>query len=270
MTTNSDIPGIEDDTRPNAGRVYDFFLGGNHNFEVDRAVARKLLDVYPVLPRILRMLRWFLGFSIRRMLDEGFTQFIDFASGLPIQDHIHQIAPTGTRVIYSDKDEVTVAYAKKIVADNPDVIYLQCEANHPEKLLNSGIVEKMFDRNKKVAIGMSGISYFLPNEDLIHALDTLYNWARKGDKLFISELSEKDLGEEKKEGKPRLSQDLFAQMGSPFYYRTKEEFISMVPKWNLLPPGCQRCDEWLNLENFLSTDDDKEIFGPFYGAFFEK
>jgi hypothetical protein len=267
MTTNSNIPGIENDTRPNAGRVYDFFLGGNHNFDVDREVARKLLEVYPDVPRILKMLRWFLGFSIRRMLDEGFTQFIDFASGLPVQDHIHQIAPPGTKVIYSDKDDVTVAYANEIIKDNPDVVYLRCEVNHPETLLQSGIVEKMFDRSKKVAIGMSGISYFLPENDLVHALDTLYEWANEGDKLFISE---QDISEKKSDDEKWLSEELFAKMGSRFYSRTMKHFVSLVPKWKMLPPGCLRCDEWLKLENVFSIGDYDQVHGPFYGVFFEK
>ncbi len=93
MATDSSIPGIEDDTRPNAGRVYDYFLGGNHNFDVDREVAAKLLQGYPILPKKLKM------------PDEEFTQFIDFASGLPVQDHIRQIVTPGTKVIYSDKDD---------------------------------------------------------------------------------------------------------------------------------------------------------------------
>jgi hypothetical protein len=267
MTTNSNIPGIEDDTRPNAGRVYDFFLGGNHNFDVDREVAAKLLQVYPVLPKILKMLRWFLGQSIRKMLDEGFTQFIDFASGLPVQDHIHQIAPPGTKVIYSDKDEVTVAYANEIIKDNPDVVYLRCEANYPETILNSEIIDKMFDRNKKVAIGMSGIAYFLPDQDLVHALETLYDWARKGDKLFISE---HDIHKKNPDDPPLPAEVHFAKMGSPFYSRTMEHFLSLVPKWSMLPPGCRRFDEWLNLEGLLTSDDYDQIDGPFYGAYFEK
>jgi hypothetical protein len=93
VTIDSNIPGIEDDTRPNAGRVYDYFLGGNHNFDVDREVAAKLLQVYPILPKKLKM------------PDEGFTGFINFASGLPVQNHIHQIALSGTKVIYSEKDK---------------------------------------------------------------------------------------------------------------------------------------------------------------------
>ena len=183
---SSNISGIADDTRPNAGRIYDYLLGGNHNFEVDRETAQKLLEVYPALPKFIKLLRWFLGESVRRLVGEGFTQFLDFASGLPVKDHIHQIAPVGTKVIYSDKDPVTVVYAQESIGDNPNVRYLHCEAEHPEAILNSGVTEELFDRNKKVAIGLSGIVYFLPDEGLVHAVGTLYDWAKEGDRLFVS------------------------------------------------------------------------------------
>ena len=186
MSKFNNISGIADDTKPNAGRIYDYFLGGNHNFEIDREVAQKILALSPALPKFAKMLRWFLGETIHRMIDEGFGQFIDFASGLPVQDHIHQIAPAGTKVIYSDKDPVTVTYAQKIIGDNPNVRYLRCEAEHPETILNSGVIEEIFDPSKKVAIGMSGIIPFLSDEDMVHALETLYDWAKEGDRLFVS------------------------------------------------------------------------------------
>ena len=267
MYDDDSMSGFENDTRPNPGRIYDFFLGGNHNFEVDRDVAQKLLETYPILPKVLKMLRWFLGEAIRRMLKEGFGQFLDFASGLPLQDHIHQIAPPDTKVIYSDKDEVTVAYAKKIIGKDPNVRYLKCEAEHPETILASGIVEEMFDRTKRVAIGLSGVSYFLSDRDLIHTLDTLYDWARPGDKLF---LSEHDISKDASDDTPEPAEELFAQMGSPFYNRSQEHFLSLIPKWKIIAPGCLRLEEWLHLEKFLDKEDHRQLNGPFYGVFLEK
>lgn len=267
MSEDANLSGLEDDTKPNPGRIYDFFLGGNHNFEVDRETAGKLLQVYPVLPKMLKMLRWFLGGAVRRLLEEEFTQFIDFASGLPVQDHIHQIAPPGTKVVYSDKDEVTVAYAQKIIGDNPNVKYFRCDAQKPETILNSDTVKEMFDRNQKIAVGLSGISYFLSDRELTQTLDTLYSWAEPGDKLF---LSEHDVTKDPENPKPEPAEMLFEKMGSPFHNRSKEHFLSLVPKWKIIPPGCQLFDEWLNLGTLLNKEDYRQLNGPFYGVFFEK
>jgi hypothetical protein len=93
---------------------------------------------------------------VRRLVSEGYTRFIDFASGLPTVDHIHQVAPAGTKVIYSDVDPVTVAYGQELIKDNPNVRYIACPAQKPEELLNSPMVTQLFGKERKVAIGLRG------------------------------------------------------------------------------------------------------------------
>ncbi|MGH4006677.1 MAG: SAM-dependent methyltransferase [Pseudonocardiaceae bacterium] len=39
---------------PSAARVYDYYLGGSHNFAVDRRVARRAIELWPELPLIMR------------------------------------------------------------------------------------------------------------------------------------------------------------------------------------------------------------------------
>src|SRR5215204_2128104 len=36
--------------RPNAARMYDYFLGGSHNFAVDREVAVQAIQAWPDMP----------------------------------------------------------------------------------------------------------------------------------------------------------------------------------------------------------------------------
>ena len=49
MTRSKDS--IVDATTPSAGRIYDYLLGGHHNFEVDRQAAQMLLKMSPHLSR---------------------------------------------------------------------------------------------------------------------------------------------------------------------------------------------------------------------------
>ena len=46
---------IVDASIPSAGRIYDYMLGGYHNFEVDRQVAEQLQTRLPFLPKIMRL-----------------------------------------------------------------------------------------------------------------------------------------------------------------------------------------------------------------------
>ena len=42
---------------PNAARVYDYSLGGNHNFEADRQVAEYMFTLVPSTKKWVRLLR---------------------------------------------------------------------------------------------------------------------------------------------------------------------------------------------------------------------
>ena len=49
---------IVDASVPSAGRIYDYLLGGHHNFEVDRQAAEQILKLTPFIPKAMRLQRW--------------------------------------------------------------------------------------------------------------------------------------------------------------------------------------------------------------------
>ena len=53
------VPGI-DATGPSVARVYDFWLGGEDNFAVDREMGGRMAERNPSLPRLVRDNRRFL------------------------------------------------------------------------------------------------------------------------------------------------------------------------------------------------------------------
>lgn len=90
---------IADPSKPSAGRMYDYFLGGSHNFEVDRQAAQQITKLLPFTPKYMRLQRWPLqDIAVELSEKHGFDVIIDFASGLPTMDHIHQKVKPGTTV----------------------------------------------------------------------------------------------------------------------------------------------------------------------------
>ncbi|MDR2988251.1 MAG: SAM-dependent methyltransferase, partial [Nocardiopsaceae bacterium] len=71
--------------RPCVARVYDYLLGGPHNFAVDREFARKLLLAEPNAKSNVTENRAFLGRAVRYLLGAGIGQFVDLGSGIPTQ-----------------------------------------------------------------------------------------------------------------------------------------------------------------------------------------
>lgn len=263
---HSDLSGIADASKPNAGRIYDYLLGGDHNFQVDRLAAKQLESLAPFFPKIMRLLRWFLGEAVRRLSADGFTSFLDFASGLPTMDHIHLTAGPNTKVIYSDIDPVTVAYGQEIVKDLPNVRYLQCDAGSPETILSSASVDEIFGRERKVAIGLNAIAFFLPDDSLEHALSVLYDWAAPGSKLFISDA---DHGKETEIA--ATVHKLYESMGQPLIARSKAGLEKIIGNWKVTKPGFQQLEDWLDLPASVENEV-RSVFGisNFYGGILEK
>jgi len=264
MSSSDTISGIADASRPNAGRIYDYLLGGNHNFEIDRKAAQKILEIGPFWPQMFRLIRWFLGEATRRLCDEGFTRFLDFASGLPTVDHIHQVAPKGTKVIYSDIDPVTVAYAQQIIGDNPDIRYIQCNAAEPEKLLNSKAVEELFGKDRKLAFGFNGIDWFLPDDTLARSLKVIYDWADKGSKLFICDNDIPEMSEQ-----AQMMVKMYENL-QKLYIRSMDKVKELIGPWTLPEPGFKPLEEWIDLDKRVTEEMSQSFGGSLIGCILVK
>jgi len=255
MSLKEDLSGIADASKPNAGRMYDYFIGGTHNFEIDRQAAQEVLKHAPHMPNYLKLIRWFVGVATRRLGKEGFTKFLDFASGLPTLDHIHQVASEGTKVIYSDIDPVTVAYAQELIGNNPNLRFVHCDAGKPEELLNSGVVEELFGNDRKLAIGVNGVVYFMPDENVAHCLNVLYDWADEGSKLFLCDTDTNEITEE---GQKTI--DIYERSGQPMHLRTLERTLELIKPWKVDEPGVMFLEKWVEMEATVA-EKTNEIWG---------
>ena len=272
MSDNEEIRYVSDRTRPNAGRIYDYMLGGDYNFPVDQEVADKILENVPSIQNSAKIIRWFLGNAIDRVLTMGFTQFLDFASGLPTVDHIHIRIPEDVKkhikIVYSDIDPITVQIGREIIGTNPSIKFLECDCRKPEILLESDSVKNFFNTNQKIAIGLSGILYFLSDDEIKYTIKTLYDWAPRGSILYFC-----DLDSEAMKDKPEFQANLqyYKNINQPIFLRFKKDIKNLIQPWKIKEPGLQSLDKWLDLEQLnLSEDFIKETGMTMYGGFLEK
>lgn len=256
---------IIDSSQPNAGRVYDYFIGGNNHFKVDEEMGEKLREQVPFIPKLAKLTRWFLGEAIAKALEEGYTQFLDFASGLPIEDHIHSKAPKGTKVIYSDIDPITVKQAIKIIGENPIVKYLVCNATEPEKLLESGAVKDLFGDNHFAVIGFNGVCWFLTDEQISHTMTVLYEWADRGSLLF---LCDGDTSSISNQFKSLIT--IYKSMNQPLYLRSKQTLSELVKPWTIIDPGFLPLEKWTGVAEQVSKESIDFLGSGAIGGFLKK
>ncbi len=109
MTWPEWAPPEVDTGRANIARVYDYWLGGTHNFLADQDAARAIAAVAPTAPLIGKANRAFLSRAVRFLVSQGITQFLDVGSGIPTQGNVHEVAQDAnpaSRVVYVDSTSV--------------------------------------------------------------------------------------------------------------------------------------------------------------------
>lgn len=252
---------------PNASRIYNYTLGGSHYRPADQAAAEYMFSLVPSTPKWVRMLRDFLQQAARQLWDEGFTHFIDFASGLPTQDHIHHVLPDA-KIVYSDVDPYTIEQGQEMVGHLPNVLYLQHDVREARALLESPEVERFLGGERRVAFGLNGITVFLSPAEIHRLFHDLYDWAAPGSKLYITYETK-----EPERMTPQMEQflDMFKQAGAPFWLYSLEESLELSTPWRLPAQGLVTLQEFLGLPPGYVTEEDHEGVGlEFYAAILEK
>ena len=267
MAERDTIPSISDASMPNSGRIYDYVLGGNHNFEVDRNAGEQVLAIVPNFRQFARLIRWFISVAVEKVTADGYSRYIDFASGLPTVDHIHLVAPKGSKVIYSDIDPVTVSYGQEIIKDEPTARYFLCDFATPENLLELPMVRDHLEGSRKVVFGVNGIAWLVTDDQLRHAMRVLYDWAEKGSRLFIC-----DADTDMAALTPKMQESLkiYEDMGQPFYIRSNAALKEMIRPWKVQAPGFRNLEEWSEVKAGINERTQSELGLTFLGAILEK
>jgi hypothetical protein len=227
--------------KPNCARMTDYWLGGYHNFAIDRLAARHVGAILPEAPEIWREQRRFLQRAVTYMARElGLSHFIDFGSGLPTRGNVHEIVQAinpATKVIYSDINLTCVTQAQEILDGNPNVRYVQCDVADPRELLRVPVTSQMFSDDHRVGIGFSGLDHFLPDEGLARSFAILYEWAAEGSCMAVVTISR---GVERF---PRLKQILLRE-GMPLFPRSEQEMLKLLGPWQLTEHGIAPGPYW--------------------------
>lgn len=247
---------------PNAARVYDFMLGGHHNFEVDRRAAEVLTQLVPSTPRWVRMLRSFLHRSVAQLANEGFDRFLDLGSGLPTKEHIHSTVPHA-RVIYVDSDPLVVAKGTEILGANSRVRYLHADIRDIASIVGSSVVRELGEDASRVVIGFNAVTCFLTEDEISRIARTVYDWAPQGSKLFGTfETKNPDL----MTPKMQALVDMFEQMGSPYRFLTLQRSKELMAPWRADARGFRPLAELLGLPDGVPEADREGVGLEFYGA----
>jgi hypothetical protein len=234
--------GVETD-RPSVARLYDYFLGGQHNFAADREMGRQLLAAEPNARHIVAENRAFLGRAVRFLLASGVRQFLDLGSGIPTQDNVHEIAQRGdrsARVVYVDNDPVAVAHSRQILRGNPSASAICADLRTPGEVTSHPEVRRLIDMQAPVGLLMVTVLHFVPDADDPFQVTSRYaSWLPAGSYLAISHATH--------EAAPAAAaqvKEIYTRSSAAATTRSHAEILRFFGGFELLEPGLVYLPLW--------------------------
>jgi hypothetical protein len=154
--------------RPSVARVYDYYLGGSHNFAADREFADQVMRVMPEATTAAQQNRAFLRRAVQYLCAAGVRQFLDLGSGIPTVGNVHEVAQAAApdaRVVYVDIDPVAYAHSRVILADNPPATVIRADLRKPADVLADPQLRAHIDLDRPVGILLVAVLHFVPDEE---------------------------------------------------------------------------------------------------------
>lgn len=161
-------PGDVDPTKPSVARVYDYYLGGSHNFESDRQFADEVIRSMPEIVQVARDNRRFLGRVVRFECARGVDQFLDLGSGIPTVGNVHEVARAANpraRVVYVDHDPIAVTHSQALLAGEELVTAIPGDVRHPDRVLADALATGLLDLSRPIAVLMLSLLHFIADAD---------------------------------------------------------------------------------------------------------
>jgi hypothetical protein len=245
------VPTNGDVERPNTARLYDYYLGGAHNFAVDRELGEQSVKLFPA-DEICRASRSFLRRVVRLCVASGIRQFLDLGSGIPTAGNVHEVAQLANpdcRVVYVDNESVAVAHSRTMLKGNAGAAVVEADVREPETVLNAPATRALLDFDEPVALLMIGILPYLADCDRPCEVIARYRWALvPGSFIAMTHLTadvEPDM--------VAILLDLAGLTPHPVVARSKNQVADLLDGLDLMEPGLVPAARWRS---------DGEVAGP--------
>jgi S-adenosyl methyltransferase len=167
MVESQEIPEGVDPTTPSPARLYDYYLGGENNFQVDRDAAEQMRLVMPELSDAAWANRGFHQRAAKWMARRDVRQFIDIGSGLPTRGNTHdavQAVDPAARVVYVDNDPMVTAHARGLLAGDGSTSFIQGDLNDPDGIFGHPDLRRLIDLSEPTGLLMTAVVHFVADD----------------------------------------------------------------------------------------------------------
>ncbi|MEV4812890.1 SAM-dependent methyltransferase [Micromonospora avicenniae] len=253
-------PETIDIERPSVARMYDYYLGGSHNFAADRAAAQAMVAAVPEAPLMAQANRAFLRRAVQFLTEAGVRQFLDIGSGIPTVGNVHEIArrtAPDSRVVYVDVDPVAVAHSREILAGDDRAAVVQEDLRRPEQILAHPDVRGLLDFDEPIAVMVVAVLHFIADDDRpAEILGVLRDALAPGSHLVLSQASDEGRSEEER----AEAQKVYRHTDNPLWVRSRPELTTFFEGFTLVEPGVVWVPEWRPESPENAEDAERSVF----------
>ncbi|WP_059005947.1 SAM-dependent methyltransferase [Streptomyces specialis] len=251
---------------PSVSRMYDYYLGGSHNFEADRVAARRAMDAFPGIPKIAQANRAFMRRAVRYAISEGVTQFLDIGSGIPTFGNVHEVAGAASdaaRVVYVDNDPVAVAHGRAVLDGDDRAEILHGDFLDPLPIVKSDPVHRLLDLDRPVALMLVALLHFFGDGDEPREkVATLRDALPAGSLLILSHASMDHAPATREQGAEL--ERIYRDGGATFAMRSGEEIARFFDGFPLVAPGLVPMPDWR--PESPSDQEDPNVYAGYAGV----
>jgi hypothetical protein len=235
--------------------MYDYMLGGIHNFQVDRVATEEFRAQMPDLADAAWANRGFHGRAARWLATgHGICQFIDIGSGLPTQSNTHEVVRAVSpeaRVVYVDNDPMVEVLAAELLTGDGATAVILADLREPDAVLGNPRLKAQIDFGEPVGLLMTAVLQFVADEDDPWGLVARYVAALcPGSYLALSHIT----GDRLPPRLVRAGVQVYQRATASAFPRTKAEIARFFTGLDLVPPYAGAKPELTNAGLWGSED----------------
>ncbi|MGH3973744.1 MAG: SAM-dependent methyltransferase [Pseudonocardiaceae bacterium] len=229
---------------PHSARIWNYWMGGKDNYQVDRAAGDAWIAVHPNIVTTARQSRQFLIRAVRFLAGAaGMRQFLDIGTGLPTMQNTHevaqQIAPE-SRIVYVDNDPLVLAHARALLSNTtPEGVttYVDADFHNPDLIIADA--RNILNFTQPVAVMFMGVLGHVADVDEMHSIVARVMAAvPSGSYLALQDGTDTDEANREAAAK-------YAETGAvPYILRSPEQIGQCFQGLEMVDPGLVSITQW--------------------------
>lgn len=234
-----------DTTTAHPARMYDYYLGGRDNYEVDRGAADRVLTLAPEVRTVALGNRAFMHRAVRAVVGLGVHQIVDIGTGIPTPPNTHDVAgevSDRVRVAYVDNHPIVATYAGAKLTSDGSAGFVLADLRDPKAIIDHPTMRELIDFGQPVALMLLAVLHFVRDEeDPAGIVAALTEALAPGSCLVLSHVTDDFRGDDAGLGEARKVYD---KATATITLRSHAEVLPFFDGFDLLEPGLVQLPLW--------------------------